>query len=134
MSFQQKVKTDQDGFGAHDADPNSRRMTGALILIALGVVFLAMQSGWIELTGNWWAIFIAVPACVVLYNAYDGYRRAGRFTYDVGNRLGAGINLGGIAILVALNRFEYILPFLLISLGMLIALGWVRATQDRTDE
>lgn len=130
MSFQQKVKNDQDEFGEGHIERHSQRITGALVLIALGLVFLAMQSGWIELTGNWWAIFIAVPACVVLYNAYEDYRRVGRFTYDVGNKLGAGITLGGIAILVAINRMEYILPFLLISLGVLIALGWVRTGRE----
>lgn len=62
--------------------------------------------------GNWWAIFIALPALAMLYTAYTTYRLSG------------GIIVGLIAVLAAVNQWSLLLPLLLIVIGVFVALGW----------
>lgn len=53
-----------------------RGITGGLILIALGVVFLLQQWGRFDIQ-NWWAIFILIPALGSFASTYAIYRHSG---------------------------------------------------------
>ncbi len=55
---------------------NRFRFLLALILIAMGGVFLLAQAGILDLGDNWWVIFIAIPGFVALASALVSYRNA----------------------------------------------------------
>ncbi len=57
-------------------------LSGGLILIFLGVVFLLQQMRWFSLQ-NWWAVFILIPAVGNFGTALALFQRAGRFTQAV---------------------------------------------------
>jgi hypothetical protein len=54
------------------------QVTGALLLIALGAVFLAQQAGYLSHSANWWVIFLFFPALGLLWNARTGYQDHGK--------------------------------------------------------
>ncbi len=57
---------------------------GGAALVLLGVLFLLQNLGLVRLTGNWWALFILVPALVLAGTAVTRYRAAGgRLTAEV---------------------------------------------------
>lgn len=52
-----------------------------LILVAIGIIFLLQNAGITILTGNWWALFILIPAIGSGVAAWGMFQRAGgRFT------------------------------------------------------
>ena len=53
------------------------------MLIAVGVVFLLINAGVLPAIGNWWALFLLIPALVLLANAWARYRAEGAFTRSV---------------------------------------------------
>ncbi len=75
---------------------------GGLGLVLLGLVFLLNNLGYLVI-GNWWALFILLPAIGEYVNAYMQYRDAGRFTASV-----RGSVIGGIifTLIAALLLFE----------------------------
>lgn len=54
-------------------------MTGGLIMIGVGVVFLAMQFGNFQLD-NWWALFILIPVVASWGSALQQTQAAGHVT------------------------------------------------------
>jgi len=54
-----------------------------VVLIAVGVVLLLINAGLLPTIGNWWALFILIPALVLLVNAWARYRAEGAFTRSV---------------------------------------------------
>ena len=48
----------------------------ALILVALGVIFLVETLGALPAWGNWWALFILIPAAAAAGTAWSLYRGA----------------------------------------------------------
>ena len=73
---------------------------GGVVLIVLGLIFLAQNIGGFEL-GNWWAIFILIPALASLANAWRIYQAHGRLTAQARGPLVGGL----ILVLVALTFF-----------------------------
>lgn len=73
---------------ANEQPPRERRsrasgqITGALILITIGVVFLLQQTTGFMLR-NWWALFILIPAVGSFGTAFALFQRSGRLTYGV---------------------------------------------------
>jgi len=55
-------------------------LTGALILIVVGIVFL-LDNGWGIKVGNWWAFIILIPALAAFIQTWKVFRGRGRFTY-----------------------------------------------------
>jgi hypothetical protein len=90
-----------------------------LILIALGVIFLAQNFGY-GLAGNWWALLILLPAFACFAGAWSMYQRnGGNLTPPVTSAAVAGIFLAALALIlfrgVELARFW---PIILIVLGL----------------
>lgn len=82
------------------------RVIGAVSLIGLGVIFLLQPLlGW-SLSGNWWAIFIFLPAIGLLYTAYNTYQRHGTWTQAAREQVGGGGMLLVVAILAATGRWD----------------------------
>ena len=59
------------------------RLTLALVLIALGGVFLFQQTGLIKTSNNWWVVFIAIPGVVAFGSAVIGYMQQNQLTRSV---------------------------------------------------
>lgn len=108
------------------------RMTTALVLIGLGLLFLLNQMNVLTLRGNWWAFLIAIPAVALLYSAYRAYNRVGQLTPEVGSSLTGGIIFAGIALMAWFDAWEWLLPFILILIGISMLLGWRNPERGET--
>jgi len=69
--------------------PNEFPWVG-VILILLGIIFLAQQFGNFSFH-NWWALFILIPAFSAFGSAYGLWRKAGRFTFGVWSTFYGGL-------------------------------------------
>lgn len=69
---------------------NRGRLTTALILIALGIVFLLGQSGQLDYGSPWWVIFIAIPGLVTLGGAVRDYLDIRKMTSAIIGELAFG--------------------------------------------
>ncbi|KAB2870175.1 MAG: hypothetical protein F9K43_10235 [Bauldia sp.] len=107
------------------SDTDSQRGPGAwiaaLILIGVGIVFLFQNLGY-AIPGNWWALFILIPAAFALAGAWKAYA-------DNGNRLGPGVAGSAITgvVLIALTamflfdldvNWNVVWPVVLIAIGL----------------
>ena len=111
-------------------DNQNSRVTGAIVLIGLGVVFLLAQSGLLSLSGNWWAIFIALPAAMLLYNAYTAYQRAGEMTPEVRRNLTGGVTVGTVAVIALTGQWGTLWPLFLIVPGVMMLLGSTKQSDE----
>ncbi len=72
--------------GNCDRRGNRGNITGGLVLITIGVIFLLSQMTGFYIN-NWWALFILIPAVFKLNEAWQGYQSNGRFTDETRNAL-----------------------------------------------
>lgn len=99
---------------------------GGLILIALGIIFLARNLG-APLPENWWAVFILIPAVASFSSAWSMYQRAGR---QVTARVRGAIIAGCILVVLSAALFfgfewgKY-WPAILILVGIAVLAGGV---------
>lgn len=118
--YPEKPKRSNGGFTPNDLLENRKnRLAGALVLIGLGVVFLLSEIDLLDLSGNWWALFIAFPAVVMLYNAYNAYQQEGRITKEVRDNLSGGAMVSTVAIIAFTGLWGTLWPFFLIVPGVL---------------
>jgi hypothetical protein len=115
--------TDQNrnhGDGDHPGRSRLGGLVGALVLIAIGVIFLLQNMGY-HLPGNWWALFLFIPAAYTLAGAWRSYRAAGgEVTMAViGPLLGGLVLLAlGLVFLFDLDvDWGLVMPIVLILLG-----------------
>lgn len=95
---------------------------GGVVLIALGVVFMAQQYGLV--TGNWWAIFIYLAAFANFANMVRSWRKDGRFGSAATGSLVGGLLLTTIASIFMFNlRWDIWWPAVLITIGIGIVAG-----------
>ena len=110
---------------SRDRDDGDGRGPGAwiaaAILIAVGVVFLFQNMGY-ELPGNWWALFLLIPAIGAFATAWRSYERNGRrYTSAMNGSLIAGVVLLAIAAVFLFDldvNWGLIWPVILIMLGV----------------
>ncbi len=94
-----------------------------VVLILLGVIFLAQHFGDFSLQ-NWWALFILIPAFSAFGSAYGIWRKAGRFNFGVWSTFYGGLFPLTVALifLFDLDWGEYWPVFVILGgLGMLIS-------------
>ena len=121
------------GATASSAGRGARRLgIAGVILIALGVIFLAQNFGY-PVPHNWWAIFILLPAFAAFAAAWSMYQQnGGEMSPPVTSALIAGLLLSGLAAIfllgVDLGKFW---PIILIVLGVGALLGGGRWRQNR---
>jgi hypothetical protein len=93
---------------------------GAVILIAVGAIFLLRNMGF-PLPHHWWALFLLIPAGASLAAAWRVYVRDGQVNSAViGSLFGAAILIGLMLIFlldVAVN-WDLLWPVVLIVLGL----------------
>jgi hypothetical protein len=112
--------------GSHG--PRHRDSSGGLVvgvvLILLGVAFLAQSVGYLTLTGNWWAIFIYILAIAALWNAWRAYRVTGYFGAQASGSLTWGLVFAVVATIFILDLpWDVWWPVLVITFGIGIVLG-----------
>ena len=66
--------------------PGSFQWVAALVLIALGIIFLLQETGSIALGDKWWVIFLLLPAAGLFYDAWQRYRADACGRADPGRR------------------------------------------------
>jgi hypothetical protein len=104
-----------------------------LVLIAVGGVFLLQNAGLPVLVGNWWALFILIPAVAAFAAAWTLYRQTGQVTQGVVGLITGGLVPLTIALIFLFNfDFGNAWPLLLVVLGggMLLRSG----TTDGADK
>jgi LiaF transmembrane domain len=89
-----------------------------LVLIAIGALFLLQDAGLPVLVGNWWALFILIPAVAAFAAAWRLYRQEGRLTAQSTGLITGGLVPLTIALIFLFNfDFGYAWPVLLLVIG-----------------
>ena len=100
----------------------SRERSGwilGLVLITLGGVFLLQNAGLPVLIGNWWALFILIPAVAAFTAAWRLYQQTGQMTPHVVGLITGGLVPLTIALIFLFNvDFGSAWPVLLVVLGV----------------
>jgi hypothetical protein len=110
----------QDEEGSEALMKNSERggWVFGLVLIAVGVIFLLQNAGLPLLVGNWWALFILIPAVAAFGAAWRIYRQTGRLTPQAVELVTGGFVPLTIALIFLFNfSFGYAWPVLLLVIG-----------------
>lgn len=93
-----------------------------LILIVLGVVFMLQSAG--IMVGNWWTVFIFIPALVNFYTMFRVWRKERRFTAAATGSLTGGLLLTTVATILLLELdWSKAWPAILISIGVGLVAG-----------
>ncbi len=101
----------------------------AAILIGVGVVFLFQNMGY-AIPGNWWALFLLVPAVFALAGAWKSYRKnGGRFGPGMAGSLITALVLVALTLVFLFDldvNWHVIWPAVLIviGLGVLVRAVW----------
>ena len=114
------MSQDQPPEQRHD-DPRSPRPAwiAGVVLILLGIIFIVRNIAGLAL-GNWWALFILIPAVGSLMTAFRMYERNGR-RFTSASR---GPLVGGLVLLAVTAVFLFHLdwakvwPLILILVGL----------------
>lgn len=103
----------------HAGEEGTRNWIPGLILIALGLIFLADNYFPFRFLNNWWALFILIPAVSNLSRARHRYRAAGTWTAGARSALIGGLILGMVAFIFLFElSWSFFWPVVLIILGV----------------
>ena len=101
---------------------DSRRSSGwigGVVLILVGVFFLLNNVFGYNFAGNWWAIFIFIPAIYSLSRAWTSYRRHGELNEKARGNLIGGLLIGAVAVIFLLGlSFGSWWPIFIIIVGI----------------
>ncbi|MCR4429291.1 MAG: hypothetical protein NUV68_08180, partial [Caldiserica bacterium] len=84
------------GGGKKDSLKHTGSLTGAFILIVIGVIFL-LDNAWGIKVGNWWALLIFIPAIAAFSRAWSSFRHRGAFNPEAASSLTGGLILSLVA-------------------------------------
>ncbi len=104
----------------------------AYILIGLGVLFLLGQFG-LNLSFNWWAIFIALPGLAMLNNVYRAYSSQGKLENNdfVQGAIGLFLILLAASFLFDLDFLRNFWPLILVAIGLAMLFGYGRRNGEK---
>lgn len=92
---------------------------GALVLITLGCLFLLYNLGFIEISGNYWALFILIPAFGSFATALAVYTQSGTLNAAVRGSLIGGTMLTFLAAVLFFGlSFGLFWPVMIILAGI----------------
>lgn len=119
---------------ANDTDKMIYRITMGIVVILVGLLFLAREQGynldflWLK---NWWALFILIPAVAMYARVLARIRRTGRFDADAAGTLIGALSTTLVAVLFLLDLgFGKWWPVFVILGGVAILLsGFSRDTE-----
>lgn len=106
---------------------DSGRFWGGVVLIGLGIIFLAQEIGIaINFFDNWWALFILVPGIGMLVRIWTQYQQTGEIADD-----DRGQAMGGVMMILVGSIFLFgldwskVWPLFLIIPGLGLLFGWI---------
>ena len=103
----------------HRPGKSSRSWLPGLILIVLGVIFLADNYFPFRFFDNWWALFILIPAYTNLSRARRRYRATGRWSAGARGSLISGLILTLVAFIFLFElSWSLFWPLILIIVGI----------------
>lgn len=93
-----------------------------LILIAIGIVYLLYDAGYVPVLTNWWALFMLLPGVGVLSAAIGEYRKnGGHLTAEVLGLFAGSLLFFGITAVFLFNlNFGWLMPLVLIAAGLFL--------------
>jgi hypothetical protein len=95
-----------------------------VVLILLGVAFLMERSGYLSMTGNWWALFIYVAAVASLVNSWRSYHATGVFGSAATGSLIWALVLTVVATILFFDLlWDVWWPAILVAVGMGMVTG-----------
>jgi len=111
---------DKDQSGTNGGGSGPGAFIAAAILVAVGVVFLLQNLGY-DIPGNWWALFILIPAAFALGGAWQAYAANGRqLGPGVTGSLITGLVLVALTLVFLLDldvNWDIVWPAVLIVIG-----------------
>ena len=118
-----KLKEDERRAVVAEPEQRSDGLFFGLILIGLGIFFLARNLFGFQMFDNWWALFILIPAAGSFSRAWSQYRATGSWRGAAGRSLTGALLITAIALnfLLDLDIGRY-WPVLLIILGFSLLL------------
>ncbi len=117
-------------------DKQAASWVAGVVLIVAGIAFLLENSGYVVLSGNWWAIFIYFASGATLVAAARSYRAEGGFDSAATGSLIWGLVLAVVATILAFNlAWDLWWPAILIAVGAGILAGYaLRAPGKESSE
>ena len=128
QKFIEIEKEDLDGPSTPDTGPcnsitENKNWVGGIVLIAIGLIFLATNLVDFQLN-NWWALFIFIPAISNFSSAYSNYKSNGRLEKSGRGSITGGLILSLIAFTFLFSwDWAVIWPLFLIIGGVGALLG-----------
>ena len=124
---EQEMLNSETRRGALDRRRGDNRWLGGVVLISIGLFLLLGNILPFAFFGNWWAIFILIPAFYSFQRAWRAYQQDGAMSPRVRSNLVGGMMVGavGFIFLFGLNLGRW-WPVLLIIGGVGILLRRVR--------
>jgi hypothetical protein len=137
-AFEEAFEVDGDNHGDKPLEPvdiqrkavdkrrakSSQAVFWGLALIAVGVVVILQQMGFIGAGFKWWAIFILVPGFASLSGALSMFIRRRRVSGAVRSMLGSGVIITTVGFLFLLNlSWGVYWPLMLVVFGFSIFLN-----------
>jgi hypothetical protein len=118
-----KTTSVTSGTHANSALSQNKNWMGGVVLIAIGLIFLATNLGGFPLN-NWWALFILIPAFSNFNSAYCNYKENGRLEKSGRGSITGGLILSLIALTFLFSwDWGVIWPLFLIIGGVGALLG-----------
>ena len=106
-----------------------------VVLILVGMAFLAERAGVISLVGNWWAVFIYLAALASFWNVWRSYRARGGFGAQAGGSLTWGLVLTVVASIFVFDlAWSVWWPAVVIAVGVGMVLSSVLGNATRKSE
>ncbi len=112
---------------------NKETWIWGIVLVLLGLVFLMGNFGWLNIGGNWWAIFFFIPTIGAWSGAWNQYQNnGGRMTSGVISALTWGA-LPGVMGLIFLFDLSWNIfwPLILIFAGISTLVSSQKRGEDR---
>ncbi len=98
---------------------SDNRWLGGVVLIGIGLFFLVGNVFSVNLSGNWWAVFILIPAVLNLERAWRAYRHDGYLSEKASGSLIGGLLIGAVAFIFLFGlSFGDWWPLFLIIVGL----------------
>jgi hypothetical protein len=95
------------------------RWLGGVVLIGVGLFFLLGNVFSVNLSGNWWAVFILIPAIYNLERAWRAYQSDGYLSEKARSSLIGGLLIGAVAFIFLFGlSFGDWWPLFLIIVGI----------------
>jgi hypothetical protein len=120
---EQELLNNEDRPNALDRRRGDNRWLGGIVLIAIGLFLLLGNILPFGFFGNWWAIFILIPAFYSFQRAWRAYQADGTMSRRVRSNLVGGMIVGavGLIFLFGLNIGRWWPAFLIIAgVGILL--------------